>query len=798
MGANMQRQAVPLLEVESPIVGTGIEKRVARDSGMCLIAKEEGKVVSASSQRIKVRYKDSQKAETYEISKFLRSNQDTCVNQKPVLKPGKSFTPGEVLADGSSCKNGELSLGKNLLVAFMPWEGYNFEDAILISERLVKEDVYTSIHIEKLEIDARSTKLGPEEITREIPNISEEALRNLDEEGIIRVGSYVSAGDILVGKISPKGESEQPPEEKLLRAIFGEKARNVKDNSLRVPHGESGKIVGVSILDRKKGDELPPVSNKIIKIYLAQKRRIRVGDKMAGRHGNKGIVSRILPEEDMPHLPDGTPVDIVLNPLGVPSRMNVGQVYETMLGLAGWMLDEKYEILPFDEMYEKEASRKLVLNKIQEVKEKKKIDWIQDDGKVVLIDGRTGEAFDRACTVGKMYMLKLVHLVDDKMHARSTGPYSLVTQQPLGGKAQFGGQRLGEMECWALEAYGAAHNLREMLTVKSDSMEGRTLTYEAIVKGTILPPPGIPESFKVLICELQAIGLDLQVLGLDEQEKLREIDVKINEGTFLNNDEDNSYLIEKEKSEGDFNSTKNKKNTQEDFELNGAFSSPGSNFNLVRVKMSSPQRIRKESSGSVKKAETINYRTLAPEKEGLFCQRIFGPVKDWECGCGKYKRIRYRGIVCEVCGVEVTESRVRRYRMGHIELACPISHIWFLKGIPSYLSLLLDMTLKDLEQVIYFNAYIVIEAPESGKLKKKQLLSEDEYDELVSEGVKFKAEMGAEAVLELINGLSKAEYEFPEKQRSEQGKLISMSGLEETLSEIKQQVKETKSTSQKT
>jgi len=545
MGANMQRQAVPLLQVENPIVGTGIEKRVARDSGMCLIAKDKGKVLTATSEQLEVKYESDEKPKVYKISKFLRSNQDTCVNQRPIVKPGQSFEPGDVLADGSSCNDGELSLGKNLLVAFMPWEGYNFEDAILISEKLVKEDVYTSIHIEKLEIDARSTKLGPEEITREIPNVSEESLRNLDEDGIVRVGSYVSAGDILVGKISPKGESEQPPEEKLLRAIFGEKARNVKDNSLRVPHGESGKIVGVSILDRKKGDELPPVANKIIKIYLAQKRRIRVGDKMAGRHGNKGIISKILPEEDMPHLPDGTAVDIVLNPLGVPSRMNVGQVYETMLGLAGSILGEKYEILPFDEMYEKEASRNLVLNKIQEVKQKKGIDWIQDDGKIVLIDGRTGEFFDRPCTVGRMYMLKLVHLVDDKMHARSTGPYSLVTQQPLGGKAQFGGQRLGEMECWALEAYGAAYNLREMLTVKSDSMDGRTLTYEAIVKGKSLPPPGIPESFKVLICELQALGLDLQVLGLDSESNFREIDVKINEGTFLpTNGEDNSYLLE--------------------------------------------------------------------------------------------------------------------------------------------------------------------------------------------------------------------------------------------------------------
>ncbi|MDX1918039.1 MAG: DNA-directed RNA polymerase subunit beta [Candidatus Caenarcaniphilales bacterium] len=533
MGANMQRQAVPLLKAEKPIVGTGLERQVARDSGMCVIARGEGKVTKVSSNQIQVEYGGEKYPTSYRLSKFLRSNQDTCVNQRPIVKPGDPIKPGMVMADGPSSQGGELALGKNLLVAFMPWEGYNFEDAILLSERLIQADYYTSIHIEKLEIDARSTKLGPEEITREIPNVSEESLRHLDDDGVVRVGALVRSGDILVGKITPKGESEQPPEEKLLRAIFGEKAKDVRDNSLRVPHSEGGRVVGVHVLDRLKGDELPPVANKVVRVHLAQKRKIRVGDKMAGRHGNKGIVSRILPVEDMPFMPDGTPVDIVLNPLGVPSRMNVGQVYETMLGLAGWILGENYEVLPFDEMHGEEASRKLVLGQIKKAKEKAGINWISDEGKVYLNDGRSGEPFDQPATVGKMYMMKLVHLVDDKMHARSTGPYSLVTQQPLGGKAQFGGQRLGEMECWALEAYGAAYNLQEMLTVKSDNVIGRSRVYEAIVKGQSLPPPGVPESFKVLVCELQALGLEVKVMGADSQGNLHELDVKINEGMAL-------------------------------------------------------------------------------------------------------------------------------------------------------------------------------------------------------------------------------------------------------------------------
>lgn len=512
MGSNMQRQSVPLITTERPFVGTGIEKQTARDSGMVIVAQDYGEATYVSAQKIRVKYNSNNQEVEYPLTKYYRSNQDTCLNQKPIVSQGSKIIPGQVLADGPATEEGELALGKNILVAFMPWEGYNFEDAILISERLVMDDVFTSVHIEKLEIDARSTKLGPEEITREVPNVSEESLRHLDENGIVRVGARVFADDVLVGKITPKGESDHPPEERLLRAIFGEKARDVRDNSLRVPHGEGGRVVDVKVFDREKGDELPPVANKVVRVFIAQKRKISVGDKMAGRHGNKGIIAKILPVEDMPYLPDGTPLDILLNPLGVPSRMNIGQTYETILGLAAALLDVYYEVPPFDEMFDPEASRNLVLTEITKAKKENKIDWIQDNGKAILVDGRTGEIFDNPCLIGRIYMMKLVHLVDDKIHARSTGPYSLVTQQPLGGKAQFGGQRLGEMECWALEAYGAAYTLQEMLTVKSDDVAGRSRAYEAIVKGENIPRPGVPESFKVLVRELQSIGLDITVL----------------------------------------------------------------------------------------------------------------------------------------------------------------------------------------------------------------------------------------------------------------------------------------------
>ncbi len=553
MGSNMQRQAVPLLKPERPLVGTGLEAQGARDSGMVIVSRTDGDVVYVDAAQIRVRVRGDLSGVTgnliagkqqtneqgqqvtdkeirYVLSKYQRSNQDTCLNQKPLVRIGEKVVAGQVLADGSSTEGGELALGQNIVVAYMPWEGYNYEDAILISERLVQDDIYTSIHIEKYEIEARQTKLGPEEITREIPNVGEDALRQLDERGIIRIGAWVEAGDILVGKVTPKGESDQPPEEKLLRAIFGEKARDVRDNSLRVPNGEKGRVVYVRLFTREQGDELPPGANMVVRVYVAQKRKIQVGDKMAGRHGNKGIISRILPAEDMPYLPDGSPVDIVLNPLGVPSRMNVGQVFECLLGWAGHNLGVRFKITPFDEMYGEESSRRIVHGKLQEARDETGKNWVynpDDPGKIMVYDGRTGEPFDRPVTVGVAYMLKLVHLVDDKIHARSTGPYSLVTQQPLGGKAQQGGQRFGEMEVWALEAFGAAYTLQELLTVKSDDMQGRNEALNAIVKGKAIPRPGTPESFKVLMRELQSLGLDIAVHKVETQADGSSLDVEV-------------------------------------------------------------------------------------------------------------------------------------------------------------------------------------------------------------------------------------------------------------------------------
>ena len=506
MGANMQKQAVPLLKPEAPLVGTGIEYAAGIDSRVCLIAPESGTVLHVDASSIDVKY-DSGKTELFKLTKFERSNQDTCVNQKVVVRTGEKFQKGDVLADGPSTENGEISIGKNILVGFMPWEGYNYEDAVLLSERLTKEDVYTSIHIEEYKSEARDTKLGPEEMTRDIPNVSEDSLKNLDENGIVRVGAEVRAGDILVGKVTPKGETKLTAEERLLRAIFGEKAREVRDTSLRVPHGVSGTVVDIKIFDKENcKNELPTGVNKVVRCCIAQKRKISVGDKMAGRHGNKGVVSRILPVEDMPFLPDGTPLDVVLNPLGVPARMNMGQILETHLGYAAKCLGIKIVSPVFDSTKEEDIFECL------------KKSGISEDGKVWLRDGRTGEYFDNPVVVGYMYYLKLHHLVDDKIHARSTGPYSLVTQQPLGGKAQFGGQRFGEMEVWALEAYGAANSLQEVLTVKSDDVVGRVKAYEAIVKGQNIPSPGIPESFKVLVKELQSIGLDISVLDKNNQE----------------------------------------------------------------------------------------------------------------------------------------------------------------------------------------------------------------------------------------------------------------------------------------
>jgi DNA-directed RNA polymerase subunit beta len=504
MGANMQRQAVPLLRPQSPICGTGIERQVATDSGQVVVSDVSGEVVSATARSIAI-LDDQGELRTYNLRKFVRSNAGTCINQRPIVRKGDYVAAGEVIADGSSTEDGEIALGQNILVAFMSWEGGNFEDAILISERIVREDLFTSIHIEKYDTDARDTKLGPEEITRDIPNVGEEGLRNLDERGVIYVGAEVGPQDILVGKITPKGETELTAEEKLLRAIFGEKAREVKDTSLRVPHGERGKVVEVKVFSRDSGDELLPGVNQLVRVSIAQKRKIGAGDKMAGRHGNKGVISKVLPIEDMPFLPDGTPVDIILNPLGVPHRMNIGQIMETHLGWAAQALGIKIATPVFDGASEEDIEEYLVRA------------GLPATGKVELFDGRTGEPFDNPITVGFTYMLKLAHLVEDKVHARSTGPYSLITQQPLGGKAQFGGQRFGEMEVWALEAYGAANILQEILTVKSDDVVGRVKTYEAIVKGENIMEPGVPESFKVLVKELQSLGINVEVLNEDEQ-----------------------------------------------------------------------------------------------------------------------------------------------------------------------------------------------------------------------------------------------------------------------------------------
>ena len=517
MGANMQRQAVPLLTTQAPIVATGIEHKCAVDSGVCVLAEEDGVVTRVDSTHITVRY-DSGRNQDYKLIKFSRSNQGTCINQRPIVSTGDRVLKGDVLADGPSTSNGEISLGKNILVGYMNWEGYNYEDAILLNERLVMEDVFTSIHVEEYECDARDTKLGPEEITRDIPGVGDDALKYLDERGIIMVGAEVTAGDILVGKVTPKGETDLTAEERLLRAIFGEKAREVRDTSLKVPHGESGIIVDVKVFTREAGDEMNPGVNQVVRVYIAQKRKISVGDKMAGRHGNKGVVSRILPREDMPYLPDGTPLDIVLNPLGVPSRMNIGQVLEVHLGYAAQALGWKVATPVFNG-----ANEVTIRDTLKQA-------GLREDGKSVMYDGRTGEKFDNDVTVGWVYFLKLHHLVDDKIHARSTGPYSLVTQQPLGGKAQFGGQRFGEMEVWALEAYGAAYTLQEILTVKSDDVTGRVKTYEAIVKGNNIPQPGVPESFKVLIKELQSLCLDVRVLD----EEGNEIELK--------DDDDDDYI----------------------------------------------------------------------------------------------------------------------------------------------------------------------------------------------------------------------------------------------------------------
>ena len=835
MGSNMQRQAVPLLRAESPIVGTGMERITAQDSGAVVLCKRSGVVDSVDAERIIVRVEDTGHeeqlsrevgADIYPLVKFRRSNQNTCINQKPIVKIGERVGKGQVLADGPCTDAGELALGRNVLVAFMPWRGYNFEDAILVSEKLVKEDYYTSLHIEELKIEARDTKLGPEEITRDIPNIAESFLGNLDESGIIRTGATINPGDILVGKVVPRGDVQLTPEEKLLRAIFGDKADDVKDASLRCPAGVAGVVVGAKVFSRKgvekdsrakaieeeeirslernledekrilydqrverleellggktvtadlhdektnkrlaaagevlgrehfermrardlkrlrleeqvedlddrvesleqmtirqievleklnkekvdklrQGDELAPGVLKAVTISVAMKRKLSAGDKMAGRHGNKGVIARVMPEEDMPFLPDGTPVEIVLNPLGVPSRMNVGQVLETHLGWAGRALGLKFAAPVFEGPGE------------ERIKQHLREAGLPESGKTCLFDGLTGQAFEQEVTVGIIYMLKLNHLVDDKIHARSIGPYSLVTQQPLGGKAQFGGQRFGEMEVWALEAYGAAHILRELLTVKSDDVAGRSKIYESIVKGESVMNPGLPESFNVLVRELQALCLDVELI-----DKQNSSDRGASLGLF------DPSVAPAPLPAGDLNPALGGFAEQNPFAAAAAQRVTAMpDFDAVKIGLASPEKIRGWSYGEVTKPETINYRTFKPERGGLFCTAIFGPEKDWECLCGKYKRMKYRGVICEKCGTEVTHSRVRRERLGHIELAAPCSHVWYFKVLPSHLSLLLDIKVGDLERVLYYEASVVVESDDPDMLATGTVLAGDD------------------------------------------------------------------------
>lgn len=901
MGSNMQRQAVPLLRTQAPLVGTNMESIVARDSRAATLARRDGVVEYVDASTIVVRatkkdsttldFKESKEdfesktsdIDIYTLRKFQRSNQSTCINQHPLIKPGDVVCAGQFIADGPSIDRGELALGYNMLVGFMPWNGYNFEDSMLISERIVREDIFTSIHIEEFEVMARDTKLGPEEITRDIPNLGEEALSNLDEVGIVHIGAQVSPGDILVGKVTPKGETQMMPEEKLLRAIFGEKASDVRDTSLRLPPGASGIVVDVRIFNRQgiekderalindreeiqkldatrvnelkilesfaskclretllnkelaiitddlpkgtrvlteevlvaasradlwnyvpkdkdiqkmveavknrysvekarlqarfedrvakiqRGDELPQGVMKMVKVFVAVKRKLQPGDKMAGRHGNKGVISKIVPIEDMPYTEDGTPLDIVLNPLGVPSRMNVGQILETHLGLACVHLGKKinklleaYEeekvVEPlrafFKEIYNKKAdcvqvdtlrdtdivalakrasngvpiatpvfdgAKEQNINRLLELAE------VDTTGQVTLFDGRTGEPFDRKVTVGYIYMLKLHHLVDEKIHARSVGPYALVSQQPLGGKAQFGGQRVGEMEVWALQGYGAAYTLKEMLTVKSDDIAGRAKVYSALVRGdnSAEMATSTPESFNVLVKEMQALLLCVETLSQTQK----------------------VAAMSKQPQDA------------KDALLGSLFPSANANaqaqsFDRIRISIASPEQVIAWSYGEVKKPETINYRTFKPERDGLFCARIFGPIKNYECLCGKYKRMKYKGIVCEKCGVEVTMAKVRRERMGHIVLATPVAHIWFLKSLPSRIGLLLSMTLKNLERVLYFEDHVVLE-PGLTDLKYGQLLSEREYVEAQRTFGKgaFTAGIGAEAIRVLLANL---------------------------------------------
>ena len=736
MGSNMQKQATPCLLPEAPLVATGMEERAARDTGRLIYAKEQGTVTHADGRVIKVK-NDKGKEVEYPLVNFVRTNGFTALHQRPSVSVGDRVKKGGLLADVSTSDHGQLALGQNALVAFMCWSGANYEDAIIISERLVKDSKFSSVHIEEFVCNVRDTKLGPEETTHDIPNVSEQKLRNLDEDGVVRVGSEVRPGDILVGKITPKGETQLTPEERLLRSIFGDKARDVKDSSLRMENGKRGRIIGVKVFSREQGHHLESGIIKRIHIEIAQLRVVSVGDKLAGRHGNKGVISRILPEEDMPYTADGRPVDVILTPLGVPSRMNLGQILELHLGLAANSLNYQAICPPFQGATEGEIRAEL------------KEAGFNESGKMSLYDGRTGEKFEQDIAVGYMYILKLHHMVEDKIHMRSIGPYSLITQQPLGGKAQGGGQRFGEMEVWALLGYGAAYTLREMLTIKSDDISGRSSAFDSIVRGERIAHHFAPASFNVLLHTLRGLALDVELMRGGDP-------VRSNRKT------------------------------------------PGaeaSDFDAVRIRPASPERILEWSHGEVTKPETINYRTQRPEKNSLFDEKIFGPERDYECYCGKYRGIRYKGIVCEKCGVEITRAIVRRERMGHVDLAVPVSHVWFLRAIPSRLSAVLGISGGELEKVVYFAGYIVntvhksekerimgeLEAEYKGKIKKLEdekskekmkelyleakkdiesiqvgaVLDEPKYHRFaIKYGAMFEAGIGAEAIYNICKALN--------------------------------------------
>ena len=714
MGSNMQCQAVPLVNPSSPIVGTGMEATVARAMGRVILSEYNGVVEYVDAEKIelkldkptedtgsqKVEITNGGKSVIYHLTKFKRTAHSTSYNQTAKVNYGDKVKKGDLLADGPACEDGELALGQNLVLAYANFGGYGFEDAILVSERLVKDDLLTSIHIKEYQADVVETKLGPEELTRDIPNVAETELANLANDGIVVVGAEVGPNDILVGKIAPKGETELTSEERLLRAIFGEKAREVRDTSLRVPHGEAGIVVDVSILDKDKGDELGPGVTKSVIVKVAQLRKVTVGDKLAGRHGNKGVIAKILPTADMPYLEDGTPVDIIISPLSVLARMNLGQLLETHLGWALYKKGEKGQLPVFDKVEEGTIAKEL-----ESV-------GLSVDGKARLYDGRTGEPFEENTVVGIGYIMKLKHMIEDKTHARSTGPYSLVTQQPLGGKAQMGGQRLGEMEVWALEAHRAAYTLLEMLTIKSDDIVGRAQAFGAIVKGEPIPEAKVPESFKVLIRELNSLGLNIKIEGTPKM------------------------LPEGEVAE---EGVKPKSQMVDALEALKSLE----DFTALQIQLASPDEIRAWSRGEVVKPETINYRTLKPEKDGLFDERIFGPTKDWECYCGKYKRIRYKGVVCDKCGVEVTESRVRRERMGHISLAAPVMHVWYFKGAPSKVSLFLGLPPRAIEQVVYFARYMVMNVDEKGRKESLKILDKilKEKSEEIAQITKEKLEI---------------------------------------------------------